>query len=734
MSVKSKIANFTGKKNDEQPKTNKANTNLDSKPPKYTDEIHNQKSVPFIRTTKDKWGLARDINPNIHGDIPTQKNVKSVISCIGTSRDGKSTFLNLMADYIHKKENVQNPPQDPFHSKQSDDAVTNGIDYFYAGNYLLLDCQGMQLEDAKYDHYLAVISYLMSDVLIFTVRQRLDLQVLNNLLSLFCFLSEIPEGSRKKTKSQLIIRIKDFQNVKDLKNDDKYLEKLVNKWLEKSNDQHDQIKEAIKQTFIIIPVATFSPRYDDDKYEDQILDIYSKTFANYNPSFIKACELVYESSKMSNVTDLLKGDNLVNLVNDLIKNGKMDYKKLDLYHNITKVELLEYIGYSLNVANSEQLDKTIINKMDGSNQASLLVRDRKILIEKLYGHAFNIKFKDVPFDIKYECFNKTFLEFWDIHNQAKQSNINRAENMLQPHWIKFNEKFNVPYFSGLVNGIVDFFTPKKDELYKFLATLDANVRDKYKTIVEHEEIELKKTQDEILRLNKKHLLDIDGKIIKYDIDANMIRLIDKYISGIDVVNKNYNCKYLEVIKPIVDEIVREVTKIVNDNKKTYYINKNKEIVTNNAMEYDIELNINKLSKHLKIHNNKWTTSNDFNSRYLAIKGRRLNDIGFLLDVNYDIHTDMSFVDFGFDNCNFTVTDKVFKKIEQIMIKFLEDNKYLTTVEIQKKEKLLQIRYESKTCTSKAMSPYKQKLLEDIEHKKLLECLIRFCKEGNYELC
>lgn len=85
----------------------------------------------------------------------------------------------------------------------------------------------MQLEDAKYDHHLALITYLISDVIILTVRQRLDLQVFNNLLSVFSFLPEIPEEFRRKDKPQLVIRIKDFQNVADLKKDADYLTKLI---------------------------------------------------------------------------------------------------------------------------------------------------------------------------------------------------------------------------------------------------------------------------------------------------------------------------------------------------------------------------------------------------------------------------------------------------------------------------------------------------------------------------
>jgi len=76
-----------------------------------------------------------------------------------------------------------------------------------------------------------------------------------------------------------------------------YLEKLVDKWLEKSGDQYDQIKLAFKQTFDIYPIATKNPQYDDENQDDQILDIYSKQFPKKNTSFIDACKKVYDLCK-----------------------------------------------------------------------------------------------------------------------------------------------------------------------------------------------------------------------------------------------------------------------------------------------------------------------------------------------------------------------------------------------------------------------------------------------------
>lgn len=60
------------------------------------------------------------------------------ISCIGTSRDGKSTFMNLLCDYVLNKTDEVNKPYEPFKSIESDDMVTNGIDYYHIKNKCLL--------------------------------------------------------------------------------------------------------------------------------------------------------------------------------------------------------------------------------------------------------------------------------------------------------------------------------------------------------------------------------------------------------------------------------------------------------------------------------------------------------------------------------------------------------------------------------------------------------------------
>ena len=210
-----------------------------------------------------------------------------------------------------------------------------------------MDCQGQQLDDCKFDHFLMIITHLISDVIILTVRQRLDLQILNNMLSVFSFLPQIPDDFKRKTKPKLIIRIKDFQNKSALKKDPEYLDKLVTKWLKCSDDQYDQVKNVFKQTFDIHPIATFRPNFDKDN-EDEVLNIYSESFSELNPSFINACKDVFALCNKFESSDLLQNPSMLKkLIEELKNNEKINFKKLDLYYNIANADIYKNNMYQI---------------------------------------------------------------------------------------------------------------------------------------------------------------------------------------------------------------------------------------------------------------------------------------------------------------------------------------------------------------------------------------------------
>ena len=119
-------------------------------------------------------------------------------------------------------------------------------------------------------------------------------------------------------------------------------------------------------------------------------------------AFIKACEKIYELSQDCKSCDLLKHNKIERLVAQLKGNDKIDFRKLDLYHNITAIELLEY-GKNV-IRQDPYIDKTIIESMNGSIISSKRYLERKQMVEELYEHTYNVKFKDVPKRLKDERF------------------------------------------------------------------------------------------------------------------------------------------------------------------------------------------------------------------------------------------------------------------------------------------------------------------------------------------
>jgi hypothetical protein len=100
--------------------------------------------------------------------------------------------------------------------------------------------------------------------------------------------------------------------------------------------------------------------------EDDELDIHNKNFFTENPTFLEACEAIYKYS-IENIetTEYLKDKyRLINLIETMHYNKKIDNNKLNLYFNIVKNDLLEY-HKTLNL--TELKDETIIEKMNGAD-------------------------------------------------------------------------------------------------------------------------------------------------------------------------------------------------------------------------------------------------------------------------------------------------------------------------------------------------------------------------------
>lgn len=553
----------------------------------------NDTSKAFIRTDLKTWGLAKEmgVEPERCG-IPCigEKERIPIISCIGTSRDGKSTLLNI----LHKLSlgpGVKNGIA-PFVSRNGHAMVTNGIDYVHVPNTcMLIDCQGMALKDAKFDHFLTLIVYLISDTMVLNVRQQLDLQVLNNLLAVFSFLSEIPDEHRRKDRPTLVIRIKDFQDMEAYEENPHYLDEYVKLWLKKSGDQYDHIKEAFNLAFRIEIVITEYPCFSDNK--KKIININDPAFETTNPSFVEACQKILSCRLLSEQPSILIRDpvKLLKLVADLKKNDHINFRKLDLYHSITSLDLERYVNECVNIRPYNE--DNLMDRMDGSREAYDLYNKRQIEIIRLHECTFNVKFKDVSSDLKQEIFGKWFINFNKIVNDARDKNMSLARDRLKPYFDKYNDKYDIgsDHFLGkLVHSIKNIFDDASIILQKQIFLVDDNVQLEMNEIINKEKDEIIRLQQMITNINSQQIKILEKHIAEFNPNVKIYEYLREEMEN-QIKRHNYKYTMMHTKKIVINKLKNDVQKIFDTHKTTYYLNKNKIITSTNDMKYDIDKHI-----------------------------------------------------------------------------------------------------------------------------------------------
>lgn len=687
-------------------------------------------SLPFIKIHGDKMALVNV--PTIEGD----KNVP-IISCIGTSRDGKSTLLDFYCDYIMKKFGLEPRPIYPFPPSDSDESKTDGIDFYKVPDKcMLVDCQGMQLGTAKYDQHLSLICYQISNIIILTVRQRLDLQVFNNMLSTFSFLPQIDEQFRRKDKPKLIIRIKDSPYEKQLKKDKDYLNKMVDKWLKKTGDQYDVIKQAFQDAFEIHMVATSypvntgeCPSYYDDMMSDDTPDmnIYDTDFSKLNPSFVKACETIHKLSERSITSSLMKNKDLLKkMIQGLIDNPNIDFKKLDLYHNIIMNELLDYSRNHILI--DPLTDQSICDKMDGSSQAHDIYQDRLGMIRELKDYTMNVKFKDVPHEIK-QVLDHDFDRITDYGFAAKTKNIRIAEEIVLPHWLLFQKKFDGIEFEKMVYGFIKIFVDREKLFLKRIENIDDIVWLKYNVFLAEEKKDLENKLNIISTLNEKQMQLIDARITEYQIDHEVKSQISEHINTINVVNMLYNqspqiletmirCKITNVLEDIYEDL--NYVRFLGSDQKIW-----KQLCTLSVQNINDQINTHSLL----------LDKPGFIEYYNEKLHDHLTKIGFLKDVNYGTLSDIQFIEFVGDGVIFCMTERFFQeRFHQVIEQIIETYPYIETV---RGTKAINVQKVSMVLKTKILSPSidlnKRTLVEKMIHCNVSEKIAMFCHVNNLQM-
>jgi hypothetical protein len=689
-------------------------------------------SLPFIKIQNDTLDL-------IH--VPTITSGKNipVISCIGTSRDGKSTLLDFYCDWVIRNNGsigsddlqTQSPrPRYPFPTSNGIDPVTSGIDFYQvADKCLLVDCQGMQqFSDAKHDHLIALICYQISNLIILTVRQRLDLQVLNNLLSMFSFLPQIEQKFRRMDRPRLILRIKDSPHDKEMKRDPKFLDHMVERWLRKTGDQYDAIKQAFVDAFEIHVIATSYPVDPDPDQDSDSLNIYSEKFSAMNPSFVAACQHIHRLSEKTTTCELMRnGKKLGSLVQSLNKNPNICYKKLDLYYNIVTNELLEYSKQHILVY--PFIDHSICDKMDGSFKGSVLYLERLDQIKELEHHTLNIKFKDVPNEMKQQKLGPYFANITGHMESARKKNILLAEDIVSPYWRTFRKKFDGTSFEKKIQGFIEIFVDREREFLKGIESVDHSVQTKYIDLLVKEKQDLEKKQSMIIKKNEKITNDINQRVREYQMDVKITSKIIEQIDQINVHNAWYNQKPECIERKIRKDIVQVLTNMYEELNHIRFLGDDQNIwkqltyVTPREIDQMISDNSDLLGKPM------------FNELYYESLHHRLMEIGFLRDVDYTKIPGIRFVEFVIGDEVYPMVEEFYsERFRDVLEQIMEKHPYITVTIEEMDENVRKVYAVLKSGTMcPIIGPNKRAMILGTLQYIIMEKMIRFCHTNGLQI-
>jgi len=281
------------------------------------------KCLPFVKIVEGKMALQAAL------DIPDAVPLR-VVSILGKARMGKSTFLNAIVSKL-KGRNLK-----PFATQDNDEHCTRGIDAYYCADasLLLLDCQGLALEDSSHDPALLLFAYLISDVIIFNERMMLQNEALKLLEPICAFMTYLPMDDI--VKPRLYFRISDGDIVKDA---GKNLEKVV---CVRYNDQYQSIRDSITTLFHPRIGIVKTDSLDKGMKKRLAADEYLALFEDASLGFAPAIEEILAALPAGRPAGIWKAS-VPRFIESINRNDKITIEKLDVVGMVGKLALREWI-------------------------------------------------------------------------------------------------------------------------------------------------------------------------------------------------------------------------------------------------------------------------------------------------------------------------------------------------------------------------------------------------------
>jgi len=285
-----------------------------------SDEVVHR-SIPFVKIVEGKMKLLE------HLQFAEDETIR-IVSILGKARMGKSTFLNSIVSRI------EGVTVAPFQTQDDDEHCTHGMDAYYCvkQKLLLLDCQGLALEDSSHDPALLLFAYLISDTIVFNERMMLQNEALKLMEPICTFMTYI--NVEEVQKPRLFFRISDADIVKSPQ---KNLEKVMVAY----NDQYQSIRESIAHLFQPDIGIVKTNALDKDAKEILKTGDYYSLFSHPTIGFDTAIDELIESLPRGQFATLWKSK-MPKIVENINRNEKISIDKLDLVGLNARIEIMEW--------------------------------------------------------------------------------------------------------------------------------------------------------------------------------------------------------------------------------------------------------------------------------------------------------------------------------------------------------------------------------------------------------
>jgi len=331
---------------------------------------------PFVKIVDGKLSFVNCIRIN------TKKPFR-VLSILGKARMGKSTLFNTIISHLTKKN------QKVFQTQDNDEHCTRGINGYFLKEHdlLLLDCQGLSLENSSHDPTLLLLVYLISDVILFNERMMLQNEALKLMEPICTFMTYIDTDTMKKPT--LVFRISDADLVKDTKHN-------LMKVLSPYEDQYQSIRESITHLFQDpIELVKTNPLERSHKQfleKNDYLSLLKDDYVNFKDAVSKIVSFLGNGQ---NPEEWIQKVPII--IEQINNNEKINYKKLDIVGLTQKNEVQEWI---LSLPPILDISVDFTQKEYEKNVEPRKLEKKNILTN------FTKKFKNLPKSMKEAEYNK----------------------------------------------------------------------------------------------------------------------------------------------------------------------------------------------------------------------------------------------------------------------------------------------------------------------------------------